>query len=358
MTDTRLPRLFLDDPRNCLSEAARRRVSAAHAEADLIQTRALAAIESRYRGENGGKTFADYLTSGPAAIELAESRLKAAMTVLSVAKEEYMAAGKSDHELRQLMKDEIDAAAHSLELTTIQRDLLWRELEQKSRASIEASLASKLVVAVHLPPGLFEQHLERCAKEALPNGSEGERAEFRQYWREQAYRERERQDREREHSERSAERQFRTLARNPVETRPGFDSSGSKPENRVDAGLPDVQTTTAGTASGSTQSDVARTTAKSGSKGRKRGPRPDQETAARVAEVVSRVVPNGDWRPKVDDICEALDEKQVPFPRPWRRNRQCRSWSDCLERDIVIKAIEYRLKIAKKQQEATPKTFS
>ena len=91
---------------------------------------------------------------------------------------------------------------------------------------------------------------------------------------------------------------------------------------------------------------------------RKRGPKPDLETASRVAEIVARVAPDGDWRPKLDDICDALDGQNIPFPRTWRRKRQCRSWADCCERDVVVKAIEYRLRIANERKKAPPETLS
>jgi hypothetical protein len=84
--------------------------------------------------------------------------------------------------------------------------------EQKtSKASVEASLASKAPFLARLPPGMSEQHLERCAKNAYPGGSEQERDEFKRYWRERIDRERECSDRERERSDRAAEQQLQTL---------------------------------------------------------------------------------------------------------------------------------------------------
>ena len=68
--------------------------------------------------------------------------------------------------------------------------------------------------------------------------------------------------------------------------------------------------------------------AKPEGKGRKRGPRPDHEAASRVAEIVAHVAPDGDWRPKLDDICEALDQAQIPFPPRWRkRDRSSDGWA-------------------------------
>jgi hypothetical protein len=97
----------------------------------------------------------------------------------------------------------------------------------------------------------------------------------------------------------------------------------------------------------------------SDSTGRKRGPKPDHETALRVAEVVARIAPDGDWRPKLDDICEALDEAQIPFPPRWRkRDRSCYGWAAYDERANAVKAIEYRLEIAKQRKKTTPETLS
>ena len=91
---------------------------------------------------------------------------------------------------------------------------------------------------------------------------------------------------------------------------------------------------------------------------KKRGPKPDHDTALRVSEIVARVAPDGDWRSNLDEICEALDEGHVPVPSTWRRNRDCRSWSLCLERDVVVKAIEYRLRLASQRKKRTPETLS
>ncbi|MCL5745172.1 MAG: hypothetical protein M1541_14815 [Acidobacteria bacterium] len=88
---------------------------------------------------------------------------------------------------------------------------------------------------------------------------------------------------------------------------------------------------------------------------RKRGPKPDHDTAARIAEVVARIASNGDWRSKLDEICDALDEEHIPVPRTWRRNRKCTQWSLCDDRDLIVKAIDYRLRQRKKD---SPETFS
>lgn len=98
---------------------------------------------------------------------------------------------------------------------------------------------------------------------------------------------------------------------------------------------------------------------KSKDRGRKRGPKPDHAGAMRVAEIVARGAPDNDWRSKVDDICELLDDAQIPCPKTWRKkDRNCRRWADCLDRPLIIKAIEYRLEIAKQRGQLAPGTFS
>jgi hypothetical protein len=96
-----------------------------------------------------------------------------------------------------------------------------------------------------------------------------------------------------------------------------------------------------------------------GNPARKRGPKVDHEGAARVAEIVACVAPDGEWRSKLDAVCEALDEAEVSCPKPWRRKfRTCDGWADYPDRATAVKAIEGRLRIARQQKEATPKTLS
>jgi hypothetical protein len=89
----------------------------------------------------------------------------------------------------------------------------------------------------------------------------------------------------------------------------------------------------------------------------KRGPRPDYEMAARIHEIVKAVAPNGNWLARLDEVCEALDEANIPCPKAWRRrDPPSRSWSTCDERAIRIKAIQYRMEQAKRATETQPKT--
>jgi hypothetical protein len=88
---------------------------------------------------------------------------------------------------------------------------------------------------------------------------------------------------------------------------------------------------------------------------RKRGPQRDYETALQVAELVARHPPDGNWRARVEEICEELDEAEVRRPKPWKA-KGYPTWYDCFigERGLVIKAIEHHLDLAKEHKE----TFS
>jgi hypothetical protein len=94
--------------------------------------------------------------------------------------------------------------------------------------------------------------------------------------------------------------------------------------------------------------------------GRKRGPKRDYETAARVAEVVARVAPDGDWRAKLDDVLMALDDaKMIPTPKTWAQKHGYRDWyaaaADATARGhhLAIEAIKHHLKRAKEKPTET-----
>ena len=84
------------------------------------------------------------------------------------------------------------------------------------------------------------------------------------------------------------------------------------------------------------------------------GPKPDYETAFRVAEIVGRVAGEGSWRSTLDAICLGLDEAAIPFPKTWKK-RGYHDWFDCLsERSLVQKAIVHHLELAKRHEELSP----
>jgi hypothetical protein len=77
---------------------------------------------------------------------------------------------------------------------------------------------------------------------------------------------------------------------------------------------------------------------------RKSGPKPDVKTATRVAEILARLAPEGDWREptKLEAIRKALGDDEIPRPKKWGSL----SWQE-QEDHIVIKAIQRRLETAK-----------
>ena len=78
-----------------------------------------------------------------------------------------------------------------------------------------------------------------------------------------------------------------------------------------------------------------------------RGPKRDYETALKVAEVVTRLAPDGNWRAQLEDICEGLDDDGIRRPKRWKLKGH-RTWSGCViaERELVVKAIEHHRKRA------------
>jgi hypothetical protein len=99
---------------------------------------------------------------------------------------------------------------------------------------------------------------------------------------------------------------------------------------------------------------------KSNDKGRKRGPRPDYETAGRVAEVIARLAPGGCWRSNLDDVLMALDDAKIPTPKRWLEKHEYRNWYAAVTADkagrgrhLAIEAIKHHLKRAKERPPET-----
>ncbi len=128
MSDLRLPGLLPDDPKNLLSYASRQRIAKAHMVAERIRTEALSTLQTRYRAEHpAGVSFAEYLRRGSAFVELTESDMKAARTVLGTEAEEYRKLGLPDSRYSEIMRGQIEGAVNSLELSRLQNQML--ELE-------------------------------------------------------------------------------------------------------------------------------------------------------------------------------------------------------------------------------------
>lgn len=94
---------------------------------------------------------------------------------------------------------------------------------------------------------------------------------------------------------------------------------------------------------------------------KKRGPKPDHETALRVAEIVATIANNSDWKDKLEEVCGALDKAELPYPKTWpRRDVKLTSWEDgaTFEPALAKKAIEHLLKLAKQRKKNPPETLS
>ncbi len=94
---------------------------------------------------------------------------------------------------------------------------------------------------------------------------------------------------------------------------------------------------------------------------KKRGPKPDHDTALRVAEIIAAVAKNGDWRNKLEAVCSALDNAELPYPKTWpRRELKLTSWTDgaTFEPALAKKAIEHLLELAKQRKKSPPETLS
>lgn len=115
MDDLPLSALPSGDPRNRLSTEARQRVLRAHLESERIQLEAEADVEARR------------LSGVKARSAITKADVKAARFALKVLSKEYSDAGLTHQEYWAAMKEEIEGAANSLELTGIQRRLLESE---------------------------------------------------------------------------------------------------------------------------------------------------------------------------------------------------------------------------------------
>jgi hypothetical protein len=128
MSHLSLPALSPSDPENLLSRESRQRIRAAYMAAELIRTQALSRLQTRYNAEpSSGVGFADYLRSGSASIEVAESNVGAARKVLRVQAAEYQKLGLPFSRFTKIMRWNIEAAVNSLELSQLQNQVL--ELE-------------------------------------------------------------------------------------------------------------------------------------------------------------------------------------------------------------------------------------
>lgn len=166
MADISLPGLTPDNPRNHLSDSARRRISDAYLEGEKIRWRALAGVEARYRSESDPEdAFFEYCEKGHAALEINQANLESARLILSALLREYRAAGKSGWEIRQIMDDELDGLASSAELTAIERRMVGLELDLYRMTPTEDLLPDAIRERVRA--GLLRIHSKRLERAKL-----------------------------------------------------------------------------------------------------------------------------------------------------------------------------------------------
>jgi hypothetical protein len=81
----------------------------------------------------------------------------------------------------------------------------------------------------------------------------------------------------------------------------------------------------------------------------KPGPKRNRDVARNVLAIIERVAAKNKWKSKLEEICDALDEADIPPPTTWpKRNPPIRTWFDAFstEPDLAKKAISHRLKNA------------
>ena len=149
MSHLALPLLLPGDPQNLLSSESRQRIQAAFMAAELIKTQALSRLQTRYSAEpSRGVGFAEYLSSGSALIDLTESNMEAARTVLRAEALEYRRLGLPFSQFREIMRGNIEAAVNSLELSRLQNEALelefvWATYEQDQQVVDERRSAER-----------------------------------------------------------------------------------------------------------------------------------------------------------------------------------------------------------------------
>lgn len=122
------------DPQNLLSKEARIRIDDAYLLQQSIRDAALARIDARC-GHDSDKW------NGAARAEWSAAKMQAAEAVLSVIASEMMAIGKEGRELEEILGDELEGAASSLELTGLERRAVWSRLWLVRQPAAEVATA-------------------------------------------------------------------------------------------------------------------------------------------------------------------------------------------------------------------------
>jgi hypothetical protein len=128
LTDRPLSKLHPRDPENMLSREARQRIQRAYSESQQIRDQALAKEEIRFRAKKDfSGSLDDFLRSGQAFINLAKAQEKAARAVLRIEAKEYRELRLPEQRLYDILRECVQAAANSLELSDFQRAALETE---------------------------------------------------------------------------------------------------------------------------------------------------------------------------------------------------------------------------------------
>jgi ribosome-binding protein aMBF1 (putative translation factor) len=133
-----LPRLLPNDPKNLLSLEARKRIQRARIEAEKFILETEVAIEARHPLD-WDSDEANSLRS--------KARFKHAKAALTVYRREFSRIDIPERAYRKFMKDEIEAASTSLQLTQTQQRLLETEFffpEEKAMRSRTSTIPSTL----------------------------------------------------------------------------------------------------------------------------------------------------------------------------------------------------------------------
>jgi hypothetical protein len=90
-----------------------------------------------------------------------------------------------------------------------------------------------------------------------------------------------------------------------------------------------------------------------GSERARSGPRPNLGMAQETAQIVDRTRAGKPWKTQLDAIAEALDDAHIPCPKPWKK-RGIHNWVEAAtaDREVAIKAIDYRLRIASESKKS------
>jgi hypothetical protein len=138
-----LPRLLPNDPQNLLSPEARKRIHRALVEAQKFIWKTEVAIETREHPLDWDSHEANSLRN--------KARFKNAKAALSVYRREFSRLGIPERAYRKFMKDEIEAASNSLQLTQAQQRLLETEFFYPEKVAQQRPSSTSRAPLLRLP---------------------------------------------------------------------------------------------------------------------------------------------------------------------------------------------------------------